>query len=267
MTKLKENLKRAALLLVVSLTAVWSSVVSARQPNGQDAPADKFLNSKVPEFEMRGENLLDGLRKLAHSPEPFGFGFEIPLKRKFEFADPDSEDYRFDFRLQNKTIQEILDALCEADPRYTWSTDEGTVNVFPRAIINDDQYLLNRKLDKFELKNATKVDDGLFAIARQLPPPFEQVAHMQFGGDDRYPAEPWTVVYQNLTVRQVVNRLSAHGDRCGQWTFGGGMDFRAFAFFNTYVCRNKSDAEVPKPPDARDANTRPLDLRNAYPSP
>lgn len=252
---MKRNLKHASLLFALLLTAVWSSVVSAQQPNGQDAPEDKFLNTNVPEFEMTGENLLDGLRKLAHSPEPFGFGFEIPLKRRF--ADPDLADRRFDLRLQNKTIREILDALCEADPRYTWSTDEGTVNVFPRAIINDDQYLLNLKLDKLELKNATNVDDGLFAIAHQLPPPFEQVAHMQLNGDDRYPPEPWTVAYQNLTVRQVVNRLAAHGDACSQWTFGGAMDFRAFAFFNTYVCRNKLDAVVPKPSESRDANTRP----------
>jgi hypothetical protein len=248
-------LKRIALLLALLLTAVRSGGVEAQQPNGQGAPVDKFLNTNVPEFEMSGENLLDGLRKLAHSPAPFGFGFEIPLKRRF--ADPDIEDYRFDLRLQNKTIREILDALCEADPPYTWSTDEGTVNVFPRAIINDDQYLLNRKLDKFELKNATKVDDGLFAIAHQLSPPFEQVAHMQFGGDDRYPPEPWTVAYQNVTVRQVVNRLATHGGACGQWTFGGAMDFRAFAFFNTYRCRRELDAGVPKPPESRDANTRP----------
>jgi len=255
MTQLKRDLKRAALLLALLLTVVRSDGVEAQQPNGQGVPEDKFLNTKVPEFEMSRENLLDGLRKLAHSPEPFGFGFEIPLKRIF--ADPDIEDHRFDLRLQNKTIREILDALCEADPRYTWSTAEGTVNVFPRAIVNDDRYLLNRKLDKFELKNATNVDDGLFAISQQLPLPFEQVAHMQFGGDDRYPPEPWTVAYQNLTVRQVVNRLAAHGGACGQWTFGGGMDFRAFAFFNTYLCRSELAAGAPKPPESRDASTKP----------
>ena len=99
MTQLQRNLKRASLLFAVLLTAVWSSGVCARQPNAQDAPEDKFLNTNVPEFDMSDENLLDGLRKLARSPEPFGFGFEIPLKRRFQFADPDIEDYRFDLRL------------------------------------------------------------------------------------------------------------------------------------------------------------------------
>ena len=118
---------------------------------------------------------------------------------------------------------------------FTWSMDGTTVNVFPRVIINDDSYLLNRKLERYDLKNATDVDKGLFAMARELPPPFEQIAHAQAGGGDPYPPEPWTVTYYNLTVRQVVNRLALHGGSCGIWIFGGAQDFRSFGFFNTYL--------------------------------
>jgi hypothetical protein len=202
-----------------------------RQSTRQDETADKFLNAKVAEFHMHGQTLVDGLWELDRGAVAFAFGFEGVLKRKL--TDPDVQDVRFDLDVKNKTVREIFDALCQADPRFTWSVDEATVNIYPRAIVNNHSYLLNRKLESFELKNATDVDDGLLAIAHQLPPPVEQVAHAQVGGDDPYPPVPWTVTYHNLTVRQVVNRLTLHGGPCGIWIFGGSADFRAFGFFNT----------------------------------
>ena len=163
---------------------------------------------------------------------PFGFGFEKILKPTL--SGPDLPDPSLELKLQGKSIREILDALCKADPRYTWSQDGSTVNFFPRAVVEDPTYLLNRKLPKLELKNATDVQDGLLAIHRQLPPPAEQIAQAQAGGDDPYPPEPWTVTSENVTVRKVINRLAQHGGRYGIWIFGGSKDFRAFGFFNTH---------------------------------
>ncbi len=136
--------------------------------------------------------------------------------------------------MKDKSLREILNALCEADPRYMWSKDEATVNFYPRAIVNDPSYLLNRRFQRFELENASDTQDGLLAIARQLSPPaVEQIAEAQIGGDDPYPPEPWTVILENVTVRQVVNHLAARGGPRGIWIFGGSKDFRAFGFFNT----------------------------------
>jgi hypothetical protein len=198
----------------------------------QNLPKEKPLDSRVPEFELNNETLLDGLSKLARGSVPFGFGFERMLKNRL--SDPEISDTPLTLRLQNKSMREILDALCEADPRYTWSVDEGTVDVFPRAIVGDDSYLLNRRLRRFELKNATDVQNGLLAIARQLPPPVEQIAEAQLGGADPYPPEPWSITLEDVTVRQVINKLAAHGGPYGTWIFGGAKDFRAFGFFNTH---------------------------------
>jgi hypothetical protein len=81
-----------------------------------------------------------------------------------------------------------------------------------------------------DLKELTDIQQGLFAIANQLPPPREQVAVAQIGGDDSYPPEPWTTSYEDLTVRQAINRLVHHMGERGSWAFGGSADFRAFAF-------------------------------------
>lgn len=101
---------------------------------------NKLLEIKVPEFELRDETLLDGLWKLGRIPVPFGFGFEAELKARS--TDPNIPERGLSLHLQNKSAKEILDALCEADPRYTWTMDESTVNVFPKNIATDPRYLL-----------------------------------------------------------------------------------------------------------------------------
>jgi len=256
MTQPGRNLKYAALFISLTVFFAVSKPFAAGQQSGaQSAPEDKFLNTMVPEFELRNQNLVDGLWKLAKDPAPFAFGFENILKTKL--ADADIPDPKFNLQLKNKTVREVLDALCVADPRFTWSMDGATVNVFPRAVNSDASYFLNRKLERFELKNATDVQNGLLAIVRQLPPPLEQVANAQVGGADPYPPEPWTVTYYNLTVRQVVNRLALHGGPCGTWIFGGSKDFRAFGFFNTYACSKQLPPWTKKIIESRPKDSQP----------
>jgi hypothetical protein len=226
------NLKYAALLFLLALLFGVSEATVAQQSKAQRAPENKILDTKVSEFELQNQTLADGLWKLAGAPAPFAFGLEKVLKKRL--ADPEMQDPSFSLQLRNKTVREILDALCQADSRFTWSVDGATINVFPRAVVNDPTYLLNRKLAKFELRNASDAQDGLLAIVHQLPPPIEQVANAQVGGADPYPPEPWTVSLENVTVRQVINRLAAHGGPSGIWIFGGANDFRSFGFFNTH---------------------------------
>jgi len=68
-----------------------------------------------------------------------------------------------------------LDAMCHADGRYTWSTDDAFVNVYPIKTISDASYLMNRRLEKLDLKELTDIQQGLLAIVNQLPPPKEQL--------------------------------------------------------------------------------------------
>ena len=234
---------KCALLIFVA-AVMQASAVPARQAGPVPTRESAFLEANLSEFEVHKQTLLEALLKLARGPAPFGFGFEKILKEKL--SDPEIPDPALSLELQNKSVREILDALCQADQRYTWSVDGTTVDVYPRAVTSDKSYLLNRELPKLELKNATDVQDGLLAISRQLPPPKEQIAIAQAGGADPYPPDPWTVTFENVTVRKVVNRLTEHGGRCGYWIFGGARDFRAFGFFNTYLCDKTLPAWFPK---------------------
>lgn len=232
MTWNRYHLKCIAAILFTVPFALSPVHMSAQQSETAIGPKSKLMETRVGKFQLENETLLDGLWKLARGPVPFGFGFEKVLKTRL--SDQDLPEPFLNIQLKDKSFREIFDALCKADPRYTWSDEGNFVNFFPRAITNDPTYLLNRRLPKFELKNATDVQNGLLAIHVQLPPPDEQIAQAQVGGDDPYPPEPWTVTLQNVTVRQVVNRLALHGGPYGIWIFGGARDFRSFGFFNTH---------------------------------
>jgi hypothetical protein len=179
MTPYQYQFKWVVLLLAAVFGA--SRTLPYAQKLETEIRANKLLDTRIPEFELHNETLLDGLWKLARGPVPFGFGFERILKSSL--SDPDLPDPALNIQLKDKSLREILDALCRADTRYAWSMDEATVDFFPRAIINDPSYSLNRELPQFELKNATDVQNGLLAIVRQLPPPVEQIAQGGWGRD------------------------------------------------------------------------------------
>jgi hypothetical protein len=190
--------------------------------------ADSVLNTEVSEFNLNEETIEVGLKRLASGSAGFAMGFEHELKSKQ--TDPPILDPRLTLHLRTTTVREVLDAMCRADSRYMWSTDDIFINVYSIKTVNDASYLLNRRLLRLDLKELTDIQQGLLAIVNQLPPPSEQVAVAQIGGDVSYPPEPWTISYENLTVRQALNRLVHHMGEQGSWAFTGSADFRAFAF-------------------------------------
>lgn len=244
MIRAKGGIKRIVLASTVLLTMFAAGVGRAQQPASPTVPKDAFLGARVPEFRLHNQTLLDALWQLARGPAPFGFGFEHVLQRTLK--GPPVPKRLLTLHLEHATVRQILDALCRADPRFTWSTDGATVDVYPRDVVGDPSYLLNRRIPIFALRDARRVEDGLFAIPRQLPPPTEQVAVSQVGGSDPYPPTPWNLTLKDVTVRQVVNRLAAHGGVCAVWIFGGAEDFRAFGFFNTNLCGKKTPQWIRK---------------------
>lgn len=221
---------KAALTFVI----LWSAWAAGAIGQDHSASSAAILGAKIPDFDLTKRTLPEGLEELASGPAPFAFGFENILKKKYK--DPPVLDVRFSLQLHDKTVREVLDALCRADPRYTWSINESTINVYPLATVDNPSYLLNRELRTLRIEGITQTDQGLFAIARQLPPPTEQVAEVQFGGGGGlYLPEPWTAVSENLTVRQAVNRLAAHIGPHGSWIFYGSEEFREFAFLKGVV--------------------------------
>jgi len=214
------------------LISSFSLVHEGRRPETpvKVTPVEFVLNYEISAFDLNNETIEVGLKRLASRSAAFAMGFEHELKSKQ--TDPPIQDPRLTLHLTATTVREALDAMCHADGRYTWSTDDAFVNVYPIKTISDASYLMNRRLEKLDLKELTDIQQGLLAIVNQLPTPKEQVAIAQIGigVDDAYPPEPWTTSYEKLTVRQAINRLVRHMGERSSWAFTGSADFRALAF-------------------------------------
>jgi hypothetical protein len=197
--------------------SLWSIFPTATQRASNTLSATSNLDNKMGDFSLDDKSLLDGVQILSKTNKRISIGFEKILTPKV--ADAEVPYPKVTVRLKNATTREALNALCAADPRFTWSLDGLTVNIFPRITVTDSKYLLKRKLPKFRLTAITDIDHGLFAIPEQLPGPVEQIAHSQIGGDDSYPTEPWSASFEDITVRQAVNRLAEHMGNSSSWIF------------------------------------------------
>jgi hypothetical protein len=215
--------KRLLVFSVAALLSIGASTAAAQAKTGQAS----ILNVRISQFQVTDGTMLDALATLSASPVPLALGFESILKTKSH--DPAPADVRFSLNVRNKTVRQVLDALCAIDQRYTWSQDKETINVYPRATMGDASYFLNYKLDRVEISKAPNPDQALWSIVDRLPGPKQPTGYVQMGGDQSYP-NPWTVCLQNLTVRQALNRVSAHMGPRTSWIFFGAQDYQAFTF-------------------------------------
>ena len=154
------------------------------------------------------------------------FGIEEVLRERFSEV-PD-RSIRFSLTLENTTVRDIVETLCQFDSRFTWSTDGLSINVFPRETIGNSTYLLNRELEEISPNNIANPYEALTALAKLLPG--EQLGYAGIGGGDSYP-ELWSRVFRHLTVRQLMNRISEHFGPRGGWIWSGSKDQRFFYCF------------------------------------
>jgi hypothetical protein len=217
-------MRRTAWSALVSLVlSLWS----LGQAGGNPAPTGLPLNQKIQHFEVTDTILRDGIVELAsNSVSGLHLGFEEISRNKIS-DNPRSGGAHFSVHLENKTIHDILDALCSADPRYTWSSEGLSINVYPRATSADSTYLLNRRLEHISFENVPDPGEALTPLAQQIRD--EQIGYTQSGGDVTY-AKPWTVGFQNITVRQLINRIAEHIGPQSFWIWQGGSDERMFTF-------------------------------------
>lgn len=211
---------RIGILLFLTATALCAR-------DSQMEPGPTAFSIRVPSFHLQHATVFDGVAELTTIQSDLSFSFEEPLKAKF--TDPPIPQAFFDLTLESRTIGEILDALCGKDTTYTWSRDGMMVNVFPRSVLSNSSYLLNRQVLPFQMQGATQPEQAVFAIVAHLAPPFEQIACAQIGGDTSYSA-PLSSTFRGLTVRQAFNLTAIQLGPRGGWVFGGSQEFRTIGF-------------------------------------
>jgi hypothetical protein len=196
--------------------------VTETEPSDPRSPLDQ----KVQKFKVDDGALIDGVSELSRNPDvKLHIGVEEIIRKRV--MDPKDRSVHFSLRLENQTVRDLLDTLCQADARYTWSMDGGTINIYPRASIGDPSYLLNIWLDSITVTNIPDPDQALMLLAKQVSN--QQIGYGGAGGNNAY-TEPWTTSFERLTVRQFTNRIAEHIGPRTSWVWSGGEGERMFTF-------------------------------------
>jgi hypothetical protein len=166
----------ATIFAFLSLLAFWQSMP---REQGKPSLAAPPLNQRVEHFDLNDAILRDGVVELSSNPiEGLHLGIEEILRENIN-DNPRTQNPHFSLHLENKTVREILDALCDSDARYMWSTDGLSISIYPRATVGDAAYLLNQGLERINLTNVPDPDEALTPLAKLLPD--EQIGYTGFG--------------------------------------------------------------------------------------
>jgi hypothetical protein len=220
-------MKTASSLSVLLLVLTADNYGQTPSVRTEDFPSTPVLSNRVAHFNLTDATLVDALSKLSFEPiAGLHLGIEEIIRDKS--SEPTDRSIRFSLSLHDVTVRDIIDTLCKSDRRYTWSTDGSSINIYPRETVGNSPYLLNRELDLIALKNINGPSDALTSLMKLLPG--EQLGYAGLGVNNDYP-EPWNAVFNHLTVRQLMNRLSEHNGPRGGWIWSGSRGQRFFAYF------------------------------------
>lgn len=185
------------------------------------------MKQAVPSLDLNNETILDGLGKLNQSTTGVGFAVEFPLGQTISAKAPSLRT--FQVVLAPNTLSNVLDQLRQLDSTFSWQQIGTEVNVFPRSVINDQTYVLNRKIEALDLGDAPDANTALFTAVSFLPGPREQIAIKQSGMSLSF-SRPWTASFKNITVRELLDKIAEQMGRNYGWQFSGAADFRIVTF-------------------------------------
>jgi hypothetical protein len=186
--------------------ALVAQYIGAAQPGAQ--PVEAKLASAVASYSLNAGTALEALVKVAGD-------FQLPLG--IEWMKPPSPPAPYARSWQATTPREIVNDIVKAYPAYEAEVANGVVHVFPSALRNDPNDVLNTRLGSFEVNNE-RVAFASYRLERlvkpiMVPPDPARVtggvaASILSGLGD----QEVTFRLESATVRDVLDRLcvSAH---------------------------------------------------------
>jgi hypothetical protein len=185
-------------------------------------PADP-LEQRVAVLELKDDTLGNALGRVNQTFD-ISISIEGVLPEEGIIANP-----KFSVNIENRTIAEVLDQLCRLDTRYVWTRDGNNVNLFPKASLNDRNYFFDRVLPELDFRDLRELSDAIVAIDHQADDPRGGVILMGIGQTHGF-ADPWTQSFNNLTVRQALNRIARRLGPTYGWQIGGTNKARLIVF-------------------------------------
>lgn len=205
------------------LVFVLSQIMASQQRT--TPPADP-LQLQVTEVQLNDQSIVDGIAIVTRGA---GLAVSVEYQLGATISGPAPSLKTFTTSIGPGTLSEVLDRLCALDPTFTWIRGRNTVNVLPRALADDPNYLLNRKIEELTFREVQKADDAVMDMVGQLSGPRQQIAVLQVGMSLNL-ARPWTVTLKDVTVRDVFDEIARQLGSTYGWQFSGAQDFRVITF-------------------------------------
>lgn len=182
---------------------------------------------RVPSVDLSKQTVIDGVALLSQTTAHVAFAIEFPLGQTISASAPPLRT--FDATIAADTLTGALNSLCNLDSTFSWQPIGHTVNVFPSALTKDSSYLFNKEIDSLEIKAVADAQEAIFAVVAQVPVQKQQIAVLQAGPSLRF-AKPWTVSYNNISVREAFDKIAEQLGPTYGWQFSGAADFRVIRF-------------------------------------
>ncbi len=211
------------LLCVLGFSSARSQTTNRSSATSPQDPLAQIVGG----FTLSNQTLSDGIGRLNQVTADVGFSIEFPLGATI--GQPAPTLSKLTMQLPSTKVSDLLDRLCNADPAFTWKKNGNMINVFPRTLENNEQYVLNRPLPVISLNGVGNARDAVFQVVNSLAGHREQIAMLQTGSANNF-AEPWTATFHDTTVREMLNRIAQQLGPTYGWQFGGAADFRVITF-------------------------------------
>jgi hypothetical protein len=213
---------RLRLLAALIFFAPTFAAPFAQEPT---APLDPFAK-RIEGVTLEDQSIIDGVAMLGRRA-----GLAVSVERELGATISASapRSTTLTATVGPGTVSEVLDGLCALDQAFTWVRNGNTINIVPRGLTRDPNYFLNRRISSLIFREVRGVREAVFQTAEGLPGPKEQVAIMETGTSLDF-VPPWSATFQNVSVREVFDFISARLGPTYGWQFGGAQDFRIITF-------------------------------------
>lgn len=206
---------------------------------GKPAP----LSQRLLTFSLENETIFEGLGKINEQAE-------LAISVEGIAGEPRGAIPRFSLKTSNQDVRGMLGLVVGLDQRYTWKLDGRTINVFPRSVADDSNYLLNRRVPVLTISNAKDVDEAVNQVMLQAAA--DQPILLDSMGSPPSFAEPWSVVLKDCSLREIFNRIAARSGPTYGWQFvtTRSRNFRQLNFHSRLAGprRPNADREIVLPP-------------------
>jgi len=212
--------------LSIVLAAVIALLIPADHLRGQAAnDADPFQR-QVQAISLDHQTVFEAISRVHEAT-----GVVVSVEKVLSTSEANQADQEFTTTITGGKPDVVLDEICALAGRYTWSRDGNMVNIYPRDVTGDPNYIFNRSLPVFSVQEVSDAPTAAIRAVRELPGSPEQLIILEAGNYDF--ARPWTAKFENVTLRRAINRIAEHlCNTCG-WQLTGTKSTPTVIFYRS----------------------------------